>query len=377
MVITAVRTRPYLLATGLFVLVRLCGFAVLAILADNHDRPVFDLMKAWDGDWYLSIAENGYDNVPGRFVDATGHHTPNTPLAFFPLYPWLIRLLAPVTGSDTLAAGMVVSLIAGCAAACALFRIAQIVDPRPKTGLLLVALWAGAPMSITLSMAYTEALFTALAAWALIGVLERKWIMAGLCCLAAGLVRPTATVLVAIVVVAAIIAVLRDQKAWQAGVGAVLAPIGLFGWWGYVANRTGSLTGWFDIERAGWYTQFDGGQETFKFVRDVLLSGNSVMETVNVLVLFAAVVLAVLTVRSRIPWPLAVYGAGYVFLVIATAGINYARIRFLLPGFTVLIPVAHGLANRRTPTMITATVAYVLFGAWFSAYALTAWHFAI
>jgi hypothetical protein len=376
MAITAVRTRPYRLATGLFVLIRLCGFAVLAILADNHDRPVFDLMKSWDGDWYLAIAENGYDHIPDRFVDATGQHTPTGALAFFPLYPWLIRLVAYAT-SDTLAAAMLVSLVAGCVAACGMFRIGQIVDPRPKTGLLLVALWAGAPMAITLSMAYTEALFTALAAWALVGVLERKWILAGLCTAAAGLVRPTATVLVAVVFIAAVIAVFRENRTWLAGACAVICPLGLVGWWGYVANRTGSITGWWDLERRGWYTQFDGGQETFKFVRDVLLSGNSVMETVNVLVLFACVVLAVLTVMSRIPWPLSWYGAGTVFLVVASAGINYARIRFLLPGFTVLIPVAHGLANRRRRTMVAVTVAFVLFGSWFSAYALTAWKFAI
>jgi hypothetical protein len=377
MVITAVRTRPYLLAVGVFVLVRLIGLAVLAMLADHHDRPLFDLMKSWDGDWYLTIAENGYDNVPDRFVDANGHKTATTPLAFFPLYPMLIRAVAPLTGWDTLAAAMVVSLIAGCVAACGIFRIGQIVDPRPKTGLLMVALWAGAPMAITLTMAYTEALFCALAAWALVGVMERRWMLAGLCCLAGGLVRPTASVLVAVVAIAATIAVFKDQKPWWAGAAAVLSPLGLFGWFGYVANKAGSLTGWFDIERAGWATFFDGGRETFKFVRDVLASGNSVMETVNVIMLLVCVVLAVLTVMSRIPWPAAVYGAGTVFMVIGTACVNYARVRFLLPAFTITIPVAHGLANRTRRTMLGVTIAWVLFGSWFSAYALTAWKFAI
>jgi hypothetical protein len=377
MAMTAVRTRPYLQATGLFVLVRLSGLAVLAILAHSHDRSLFDLMRAWDGDWYLAIADNGYDKVPDRFVDATGHRSPATPMAFFPLYPMLIRLVAPVTGSDTLAAAMVVSLIAGCAAACGIFRIGQIIDPRPKTGLLMVALWAGAPMAITLSMAYTEALFTALAAWALIGVLERRWLLAGLCCLAEGLVRPTATVLVAVVGAAALIAIFRERKTWQAVVCVVLAPMGLLAWWGYVANKTGSLTGWFDIERTGWLSQFDGGHDTLKFVGDILASGNSVMETITMLTIIGAVVLAVLTVMSRIPWPLAAYGAGTVFLTIGTAGVMYSKTRFLLPGFTLLVPIAHGLANRKPHTMIVVTVGFVLVGNWFSAYSLTAWQYAI
>ncbi|MET0132971.1 MAG: hypothetical protein ABW215_05190 [Kibdelosporangium sp.] len=374
---TAVRASPYVRAVGIFVLVRLSGLAILAILAESHDRDLFDLLKAWDGDWYLAIAENGYDNVPDRFVDASGHRTPTTPLAFFPLYPMLIRVVAPVTGSDALAAALLIGLIAGCVAACGIFRIAQIVDPRQKTGLLLVALWAGAPMAITLSMAYAEALFTALVAWALVGVLERRWILAGLCSLASGLIRPTASVLVGIVVVAAIVAVFRRQQAWQAVVGAILAPIGLFGWWGYVAGQTGSLTGWFEIQRTGWLSQFDGGQQTLEFFGETLKSGNSVLEVVTVLAVLASLVLTLLLMRSRVPWPLQAYGAGTVFLVIGTAGVTYSKIRFLLPGVPLLIPVAHGLANRRTSTMIGVVAAYVLIFGWFSGYALTGWKFAI
>jgi hypothetical protein len=76
-------------------------------------------------------------------------------------------------------------------------------------GLVLVALWAGAPMAIVLTMPYTEGLFVALAAWALVGVLEQKWWLAGVCTVFAGLVRSIALALIAVVVVAAGIAVFR------------------------------------------------------------------------------------------------------------------------------------------------------------------------
>jgi hypothetical protein len=374
---TAVYTRPWLTAIGVFVLVRLIGVAVLAILAANRERELFDVLKAWDGDWYLAIAENGYDHVPDRFIDAAGHRSRTTPLAFFPLYPMLIRGLSYVTGGDALAAALVISLIAGCLASVAIFRIGQIVDPRPKTGLLLVALWAGAPMAITLSMAYTEALFTALAAWALLGVLRRQWLMAGLCTALAGLVRPSASVLVGVVGLAALITLFREHRSWRAAVCAVLCPLGMLGWWGYVANETGSLTGWFDIQRAGWFSYIDFGGETLEFFGDILDSGNSLMETVTMLMVIVAVVLAILIVRARIPWPLWGYGAGTVFMVVVTAGINYSKSRFLIPAFPLLIPVAHGLANRKTSTMTWTTIAFVLFGSWFSAYSLTGWTLAI
>ncbi|SMD24363.1 hypothetical protein [Kibdelosporangium aridum] len=374
---TAARARPYLHAVGVFLLVRLSGLVVLAILAGNRHRELFDVLKSWDGDWYLAIAQNGYDNVPARFVDAAGQRTPTTPLAFFPLYPMLIRVVSPITGSDSVAAALLVSLIAGCAAAAGIFRVARIVDPRPKTGLLLVALWGGAPMAITLSMAYTEALFTALAAWALVGVLERNWLLAGACTAAAGLVRPSASVLVGVVALAAIVAVFREGKAWQAMVCAVISPIGLFSWWGYVAKQTGSLTGWFDIQRQGWFSYFDGGRQTAQFFGDILDTGNSVMETVTMLLVIGAVVLTFLIVFSRLPWPLWLYGGGTVFMVVVTAGITYSKARFLIPAFPLLIPVAQGLANRKRHTMIAATVAFVLFGSWFSAYSLTGWTLAI
>ncbi|MBE1468486.1 mannosyltransferase family protein [Kibdelosporangium phytohabitans] len=377
MTAAAARSRPYLHAVGVFLLVRLSGLVMLAILAGNRDRALFDVLKSWDGDWYLAIAENGYDNVPARFVDAAGQHTPTTPLAFFPLYPMLIRVVAPITGSDTVAAALLVSLIAGCAAAAGIFRIARIVDPRPKTGLLLVALWAGSPMAITLSMAYTEALFTALAVWALVAVLEREWILAGLYTAIAGLARPSASVLVGTVALAAMLTVFREGRNWAAAACAVMCPIGLFAWWGYVANETGSLTGWFDIQRAGWFSYFDGGAQTLKFVGEVLGSGNSLMETVTVLAVLAAVVLAVLIIRDRIPWPLSLYGGGTVLMVVVSAGISYSKARFLIPAFPLLIPVAQGLANRKSHTMYAATAAFVLFGGWFSAYSLTGWTLAI
>jgi hypothetical protein len=377
MAMTAVRTRPYLPAIGVFLLVRLCGVVILGILADNHHKLLFDLLKAWDGDWYLSIAENGYADVPDRFVDAAGKHTPVTSLAFFPAYPTLVRLFALFTGTDTIAAALLVNVVAGCLAACAIVRIGRIIDPRPNVGLLLVALWAGAPMAITLSMTYTESLFTALAAWALVGVLEQRWISAGLCCAGAGLVRPTASVLVAIVGVAAIIAVVQGRNRWPALACVLLCPAGFVGYLAYVGSRTGSLTGWFDIERDGWFSEFDGGAETIKFVGDVLVSGNSVMEIMNVLTVIAATILAILSGLSRIPWPLVAYGAGIVIMVAGSAGIAYAKTRFLIPGFTLLIPIALGLANRRPQTTIAVAAGFVLLGGWLSAYSLTGWQYAI
>jgi hypothetical protein len=323
-------------------------------------------LTAWDSGWYISLAEFGYHGTPGTAGN------PLAPLAFFPLYPAYTALLSVIPGVSTVAAGFIVSLLSGSAAVCALVRIGRLHSPR--TGLILVALWAGAPMAIVLSMPYTEAMFTALAAWALVGVLERNWWLAGACCMFAGLTRSTATVLIAVVVVAAGIAVYRGgRERWPALACALAAPLGLLGYWAAVAARAGSLTGWWDIERRGWRSRFDFGVEAFHYIVAKLSSDESMWQTAVVLLVLGAVALAVLTVTNRLPWPLAAYAIGVVVLAIGTAGLPWGKVRFLVPGFTLLIPVAIGLAGCKRSTIVASVAAWVLLGSWFSAFSVTVW----
>lgn len=350
---------------AVYVAVRLVGLVVLAIMAATHDRTLFDVLKSWDGDWYLSIAEHGYDRDDGGLVDAAGNFTRNTTLAFFPGYPLLISLfsVAPVV------AGLVISLAAGITAA---YGITRLADDR-RAGLVLVALFASTPMAVTLSMVYSEALFSALAAWALVGVMARNWWLAALCCVGAGLVRPSAGVLILIVIVAVVL--------WERGYRGVLAaavcPLGLAGYLLFVADRTGDLFGWFALQEAGWGTAFDGGVHTAEFVGDVLTSDAPLMETANVLTVLGALVLCVVVVVKKLPWPLAAYGIGLFVMTAGASGVTYSKMRLLVPAFTLLLPVAAGLARRRTGTVLAVLSATALLSGWFGGYALTAWPYAI
>ncbi|GAA1973804.1 mannosyltransferase family protein [Amycolatopsis minnesotensis] len=378
---TVSRVHPYLRAAALYLLVRAAGVGLLALFAAKVNAPLLGRLTSWDAQWYLNIAEHGYGGVTTGLFDAEGNYAPHTPLAFFPAFPTLVRPLSVLTLGNTVVAAFLLSLVAGVVAACGLYRVGRLVDGRQRVGMLLVALWAGAPMAITLSMPYTEALFTAFAAWTLVAVLERNWVTAALCCLGAGLTRPTAVVLVAVVGIAAIVALAKGKAGWRAMVCVALCPAGLVGWWGYVAVRTGSPTGWWDLEWKNWWTRFDWGAETVRFARDMLVSGRSAMETMSVFALVLAAVLgallAVLAVKRGLPWPVAAFGIGVVLLVAGTAGIPQAKARFLLPGFTLLLPLAIGLAGRRRSTTIAATAGFVLAGCWFSAYSVTGWHYAI
>ena len=78
-------------------------------------------------------------------------------------------------------------------AAWGLTRLGLKLTRDPRISLLLVAIWAVAPGSVALSMTYAEALFCALAIWALFALASGRWLTAGLLTLAAGTVRSTAS----------------------------------------------------------------------------------------------------------------------------------------------------------------------------------------
>ena len=362
-------TRHLLAPAGIYLAVRLVGLVVLAILAATHDRTLLDVLRSWDGDWYLTIAEHGYAPGDGGLVDAAGNFTQNTTLAFFPGYPMLVALVGGLTATSLPYAGLLVSLVAGIVAA---YGITRLADDR-RTGLVLVGLFASTPMAVTLSMVYSEALFSACAAWALVGVRERRWWLAALCCVGAGLVRPSAGVLIVIVVVAAFM----YGRTPRAVFAAAVCPLGLAGFLLFTAEQTGSLFGWFELQRAGWGTAFDGGAGTGEFVGTVLTSDTSLMETANALVVLGALVLCVVVLVRRMPWPLAVYGIGLVVMTVGSSGVTYSKMRLLVPAFTLLLPAAAGLAKRRTGTVFAVLAATALLSGWFGGYALTAWRYAI
>jgi hypothetical protein len=58
-------------------------------------------------------------------------------------------------------------------------------------------------------------------------------------------------------------------------------------------------------------------------------------------------------------------------------GLMNSKARLLLPAFTLLIPPAMALAKRRPGTVVTVLVGVVVASAWFGAYSLTGWHYAI
>ncbi|MFF7646868.1 mannosyltransferase family protein [Streptomyces canus] len=198
------RAAPALLG---YAAVRSLGLLALALWSAARDKSAYTLLTArWDALWYTRVAELGY-GYEVRLPNGDVHSN----LAFFPLLPWLERLLHATTPLSCADAGFVVALLASLAAAWGVFAVTDHVYGR-RAGVCAVLLWAVLPVGIVQSMAYSESLFTALAAWALYAVLTGRWVTAGLLASLAGLTRPVGLAVVAAVWVTGIATFLRERR---------------------------------------------------------------------------------------------------------------------------------------------------------------------
>ncbi len=98
---------PRVLGIGAYVLARLVGFGVLALMAVANDEPVLDQLVAWDGQWYLGIAEHGYTGYGENTVDAEGNPYSAAPFAFFPALPAAMSIVTTL-GAPLPVAGVIV-----------------------------------------------------------------------------------------------------------------------------------------------------------------------------------------------------------------------------------------------------------------------------
>ncbi|MFW0789482.1 glycosyltransferase 87 family protein [Gordonia sp. CPCC 205333] len=382
-----VRHADWLLPALVFLAVRVIGLVVLARFAQLRGLNLGNTLAAWDGKWMLAIAEHGYAGVPVTQTDARGIHLTETAYAFFPGYPYLVRLLDKLPFVTAYGAAIAINIVLGCIAAAGAARLAAFcartmsarsddaASPDPaRVGLILTVLFAAAPMGIVLSMAYTEALFCALAVWALIGVVEHRWLLAGCCAGLVGLTRPTAIVVVGVVMLAALLARRDGPRAWAA---IALSPLGYLGYLGFVWAKTGSPTGWFRIQTDGWGTQFDWGAATYTFVNDSLLNSGEIAPVATSWIIAATIGLVVVAMWSRLPWPILVYGALVVASIILSSGLMMSRARLLLPAFVLLIPVAYAIARWRTSHAVAALLVIVIGSSWFGAHMLTVYPHAV
>ncbi|MFD8718225.1 mannosyltransferase family protein [Streptomyces sp. NPDC059629] len=387
------RAAPALLG---YVAVRALGLVVLAVWSGARGKSAYHLLTArWDSLWYVRVAELGY-GYKVRLPNGDVH----SDLAFFPLLPWLERLLHACTPLTYAGAGFTVSLLASLAAAWGIFAVADFVYGR-RVGVCAVLLWAVLPVGVVQSMAYSESLFTALAAWSLYAVLTGRWVTAGALAALAGLTRPVGLAVVAAVWTAGAVSFVRDRSGgvrdrgtddasgayedehapslssaararrmvrttgappWRRALGMLLAPVGTAAYVLWVGHRTGKgPLGYLDVQ-AGWRNGFDGGYAFARFVGDKFTSFPSAPAGAGLIVGVGLLLwLYVTGVRQRQPLPLLVYTGVVLALALCASSYFGSKPRLLMPAFPVLLPLALALARLRTgrTALVTAGIAVV------------------
>ncbi|MFE5631625.1 hypothetical protein [Streptomyces sp. NPDC056543] len=358
------RARPAILC---YLACKVLGIGWIAVRSAESGTPLeTSLGYVWDARWYLGIAQNGYghaDLIPGYGGGPAGRWQD---LAFFPLYPGAVRAAGELLPMTVVGTALLITCVSSLVAAWGIHAFGSALHSH-RVGVLLVVLWGLLPQAFIQSMAYPEAMFTALCAWTLYALLTRRLITASVLAVAAGLTRPLGIAVVAAVVVTAVLASPRGRRTLAP---VLVAPLGLLGYAVWAAVCTGRPLGYFDVQR-DWKTQVDFGESVIAATSRVAAGHVSAVEQASVLIVIAALVLLWALLSSRPPTAVVVFTLVLMAVAIGVSGFIQIKPRFLLPGFTLLLPAAVALARAKPLTLVATLCALAFISFTYGAYFVT------
>lgn len=225
------------------------GTLFARVAADRiHGGPTLQLTQgflgwvSWDGSWYHNIAQHGYGAIPAEA------------LRFFPLYPWISKVVGYAFGSHVDPALLLVGNVCALGATVALRRL--VLHEKHDEQLARRAVWLFSlfPAAFVLVWAYAEPLFLLAAIAMFLALRQRRWWWAAACGVIAGLTRPVGVALVLPAVVEVFMALrasrsARASRQLPAAVAAVIAPlIGTGAYLAWVAVRFGDWARPFTVQ---------------------------------------------------------------------------------------------------------------------------------
>lgn len=197
----------------------------------------WDSFARYDSGWYFGIARYGYEYVEG------GRNN----LAFFPLYPLLMRYVGLSLGGgrhNLYIAGIVISWVAFIAACIILFRLAReyVSVEQAETAVVFAMAF---PFAFFYGVVYSESLFLLLSVSAFLAFRKKHWLIGGIAGAALSATRVNGILALPALALVAWQAAGDDRgerRRALAGVG--LVPLGLAAYSVYVFTLSGSLLEW-------------------------------------------------------------------------------------------------------------------------------------
>jgi hypothetical protein len=230
--------------------IRYAGYA--ATVPDASLANFADGMCRWDCDWYVKLAERGYDGFPTPTLINAGNW------AFFPLYPMLVAIAKALTGLDTIVAATGLSILLCIGSA----RVAWPLLGRDlRAYSLFSAFLVAGPFSIWFTTFYTEVLFLFLTTCVFAALERRRFVLAGIF---AALLSAT-RIVGCFIVFAIVIELWRAHReaggTWRDVIPGVLkrpdwllaifiAPLGLFAYMLFLHLRIGDAIAFSHVQRA-------------------------------------------------------------------------------------------------------------------------------
>ena len=316
---------PFLLTRALVAAVALAATtlvppsAICRNACDASSIAILNVAARWDGDPYLTIAREGYsaDNV--------------SLVAYFPLYPFLMRLGGALFGSDDafLAAGVVISNLALFAALVYLARLVML-DHDAKTATRAAVYLLVFPTTVFLSVVYAESLFLLLAIAAMYHARRRDWLLAGALAALAALTRPFG----AVVALPIAIEALRRPIAFRGLAATLLAPAAFFAWLAVLWLITGDPRALLTAQ-AQW-----GGRPGLSLQAFADLFDPAVYSFPYFVIAFTVLIGALAVVSWRVLRPSLAAYATAVFLVAISTGSLTSAPRYYLAVFPAFIALA-------------------------------------
>jgi hypothetical protein len=319
------------------------GLTLLGLTVANvfiHHDSLWNELYRWDGKWFVHAATRGY---PSPLPMVHGHVGGST-IAFFPVFPLLIRGLSEVTTLEPVVTAGIISAVTGLTATLAVGMLTrQFAGEQKATRAAL--LFAVFPGTFAFSLMYSEGIAITCVALGLVALLRHRWWLAGLLGLVATGTTPIALAFVVSCAWCAGRAILRDRT-WRALVAPVLAPLGFIAYMVYLWIHTGQLNAWRLTERGGW-----ASYPSLAYPVHIVTTffADPLRPTMTGQLLFVGtvivVVAAVVAIRQHQPAPVLLYGllAAAIAAVSAPVGL---RPRFIMLAFPLIIAVATRLRGR-------------------------------
>lgn len=297
--------------------------------------PWLDLWARWDSGYYLDIASNGYSYIPGEASN----------VAFFPLYPLLLRLFT-LNGESWLAltiAGALLSHTFTFLAFLFLYRLVCL-DEKQVVARRTVWLVAFFPASLFYSAVYSEALFAALTIAAFYWARRKRWLAAAVAGSFSGLARSIGFLLL----LPLLIQWLQQRpRRWRQVWLLALVPAGLLLFIIFLQIEFGNPLLFVEAHRDwGRDVAASGLRERLQYL---IFQADLWQRLADNLadILFAATGLGLLFISLRRLRPSYVVYTAYVLgIPLATLQV-YSTPRFLLVAFPLFILAARYLENRR------------------------------